>query len=196
MARAGGTTKVSTYLDEQYRFLINGIALGMPTKYLQDKAIQELGEPINETSLVQLRNPAFRKKYSKKFHKEIERVERDFIQCVGDRKMLFPIFRAIWAFTWAEERAASADHQSAVKYLEAGHKMMESVPGHRILAEACLSETVKELTGGNGQLEETEDVEILIARIKKKRKILIEDVDVLLEHKGAEAITVDSKEVK
>jgi len=184
MARAGGTTKVSTYLEEQYRFLIKGIALGMPTKYLQRRAMDELGKPINESTLCQLRNPTFRAQNSKKFHKEVQRIERDFIKAVGDRKMLFPIFRAYWAFCWAEDRAAEDDHQNAVKYMDLGHKMMESVPGHRILAEACLSETMKELAAdNNGDTEETEDVEILVARIRKKRKVLFKDLKVLTEHK-------------
>ena len=132
-----------------------------------------------------MRNPAFRKKYSKKFHKEIERVERDFIRCVGDRKMLFPIFRAIWAFTWAEERAAKEDHQNAIRYLEVGHKMMESVPGHRILAEACLSDTVREIQaaqGDQGQVE-TEEVtfEVVMKRVKAVRREGMEAVRKLLD---------------
>jgi hypothetical protein len=197
MARAGGTTKVSTYLNERYRFLINGIALGMPTKYLQDKAIQELGERINDVSLTQLRNPAFRKKYSKKFHKEIERVERDFIRCVGDRKMLFPLFRAIWAFTWAEERAAKEDHQNAIRYLEAGHKMMESVPGHRILAEACLSDTGRALQDAQGDTgrTDTEEVtfEVVMKRVRQVRTQGMKDIKRLL---GNSAEATENKEVE
>ena len=172
MARAGGTAKITNLTEEHQRFLARQVALGLPTQHIQTKAREQFNGTFPSARISQMRNKAWREKHTKKWDNEVKQMERDFITSVGDRTYLFPIFRASYFWHWGQYCAENEIHDPAIKYFDLCRKEMENIPGNRILAEYCLSKTLKEL--GQAENNGHEEIDIVIARIRKRRTMTAE----------------------